>query len=91
MMKAHINKYYLELSVPNDTTILEYGIDTQPEITAICKGTIFNKEGTPITTPMEGELNTDKLGTYVVFYKAIYKNIELLCKYYIFRRQKWQL
>lgn len=72
-----LNQYYLELSVAEEVTTLEYGMDELPEITAICKGTILNKEGTPISTTMEGELNTEKLGTYTVFFKALYKNMEI--------------
>ena len=72
-----MNTYYLELNIPEETITLEYGVDEMPEVTALCKGTIINKEGTPVKTTIEGELNLDKLGVYNVNYVATYKNIEL--------------
>ncbi len=72
-----LNEYYLELSLPEDTITLEYGVDPVPEITAICKGTIINKEGTPIETTTEGEFDSEKVGTYEVTYKAVYKKMDL--------------
>ena len=67
------NEYYLELSLREETTVLEYGVDTPPEITALCKGTIINKEGTPVETTINGELDFNKVGTYNVTYVATYK------------------
>ena len=72
-----MNEYYLELSIKEDTTILEYGVDEIPEITALCKGTIINKEGTPVETTIEGELDFEKVGTYNVKFVAKYKKLEL--------------
>ena len=72
-----MNEYYLELSLSEETITLEYGVDEVPEVSAICKGTIINKEGTPVETTMEGEFDPNTLGTYTVDYKALYKNMEL--------------
>lgn len=72
-----INEYFLELSIPDELITLEYGIDKMPEVTALCKGTLLNKKGTPVETIIEGNLNTSKLGTYEVIYKAEYKNISV--------------
>ena len=72
-----MNKYYLELSIPEKTITLEYGVDEMPEIIALCKGTLINKKGTPVETVLEGDLDTSKLGTYVVTYIATYKNMSI--------------
>lgn len=71
------NAYYLELNIPQDTITLEYGVDEMPEITALCKGTIINKKGTPVETTVEGTVDLEKLGTYEVTYHASYKNMVL--------------
>lgn len=72
-----INKYSLELSVAEKTITLEYGVDELPEITALCKGTLINRKGTPVKTTMKGELDLKKLGTYTVTFTAKYKNMTL--------------
>ena len=56
-----LNKYHLELSVSEKTITLEYGVDKMPEITALCKGTLINRKGTPVKTTMKGELDLQKL------------------------------
>lgn len=72
-----LNSYYLELSIPNETMVLEYGIDELPKVTALCKGTLLNKDGTPVETSIEGNLDTNTLGTYTVTYTATYKNMSI--------------
>lgn len=72
-----INKYYLELSIPEETLTLEYGVDEMPEVTALCKGTIINKEGTSVAVSLEGELDLNKIGTYNVTYTTEYRNMTL--------------
>lgn len=72
-----LNTYSLELSVPDKTITLEYGVDEVPEITALCKGSIFNRKGTPVETTMEGDLNLEALGTYNVTFTAEYRGIKL--------------
>lgn len=67
------NKYYLELSIPNETMILEYGVDELPEVSAIYKGTLINRKGIPVTTTITGYVDTTKLGTYTLIYTAKYK------------------
>ena len=73
----YLNEYYLELNIKEETTVLEYGVDDIPEITALCKGTIINKEGTPVDYEIEGELDFTKLGTYNVTFLANYKDMEI--------------
>ena len=72
-----LNEYFLELNIKEETTVLEYGVDKVPEITALCKGTIINKEGTPVDYMLEGELDFKKLGTYNVTFLAKYKDMEI--------------
>ena len=74
------NKYYLELDIPNQTITLEYGVDKMPKITALCKGTIINKKGTPIKTTMTGTPDLKKLGEYTVTFSANYKKMSLVKK-----------
>ena len=71
------NEYHLELNIPDKVITLEYGVDEMPEITALCKGTLLNRKGTPVDTTMKGTLNTDKLGTYEVTFSADYKGMEI--------------
>ena len=59
-----LNKYYLELNISEKTITIEYGVDELPEITALCKGTLINRKGTPIKTKMKGNLDLTKLGRY---------------------------
>ena len=72
-----INEYSLVLSIPEETITLEYGVDTLPEVTALCKGTIIRKEGVPVETTTTGNIDLNKLGTYEVTYSAKYARIEL--------------
>lgn len=72
-----LNTYHLELSVSKKEIVLEYGIDEMPEITALCKGSIFNRKGTPVKTTMKGELDLTKLGSYKVTFSAKYKHMTL--------------
>lgn len=71
----NINVYSLELSIPNEPVTLEYGIDSLPDVTALYKGTIFNKQGRPIEVIQTGTVDLTKLGTYVISYDAQYKGI----------------
>lgn len=72
-----LNKYYLELNIPKKTIVLECNIDKIPEVTALYKGTIINRKGTPIKTDMKGKVNLKKLGTYQVTYSANYKDLSI--------------
>ena len=72
-----LNEYYLELSIKEETTILEYGVDKEPEITALCKGTIINKKGTPVDLEIKGALDFNKLGTYRVTFLAYYNDLRI--------------
>ena len=71
------NKYYLEFNIPEKTITLEYGTDKIPKMTAVCKGTILNRKGSPVKTTMEGELDFTKLGSYDVRFLAEYKGMTL--------------
>lgn len=72
-----LNKYHLELNISDENITLEYGVDDMPEITAICKGTLLDRKGTPVNTTMKGELDLTKLGTYKVTFFAEYKGMTL--------------
>ena len=72
-----LNKYFLELNISEKTITLEYGVDELPEITALCKGTLINRKGTPVKTKMKGKLDLTKLGTYTVTFTASYKDMIL--------------
>ncbi len=71
------NKYYLELSITEKEIVLEYGIDEIPEVTALCKGTVFNKKGTPVKTEILEEPDLSKLGAYEITYTAKYNDLSL--------------
>ena len=72
-----LNKYHLELSISEKTITLEYGVDEMPEITALCKGSLINRKGTPVKTTMEGELDLKKLGEYQVTFVSKYKDMTI--------------
>ena len=71
------NKYSLALSVADDVITLEYGKDKLPEITALCKGSLINRKGIPVTTKMNGNVDLEKLGDYEVSFTAKYKGMTL--------------
>lgn len=73
----HFNEYTLALSIPEKTIHLEYGVDEMPKVTAVCKGTLINRKGTPVETTSIGTVHLDKLGSYKVTYSAKYKNVIL--------------
>jgi len=72
-----LNKYSLVLSFEDEVITLEYGIDKMPEITALCKGSLINRKGTPVTTKMNGTVDLTKLGDYEVTFTANYKDLTL--------------
>ena len=74
------NRYYLELSVSGKTIDVEYGLDEIPKITALRKGTLINRKGTPIKTTLKGEVDYKTLGTYKVTFTANYKELTLVEK-----------
>ena len=69
-----MNTYSLQLSVSDNPIILEYGVDKMPEITALCKGSLIGRDGIPVKTTMNGDLDLEKLGTYEVTFAALYGN-----------------
>lgn len=71
------NKYSLVLSVSENMITVEYGVDKMPEITALCKGSLINRKGSPVKTSMEGIVDLKKLGEYKVTFTAKYKNLTL--------------
>ena len=70
-----VNKTYIEFSVAGNSTIeFEYGSgETMEPITALYKGTIFNKKGTPVEVHVEGQVEYDKTGVYELSCTASYK------------------
>ena len=70
-----VNTYSLELSISDGEKIyLEYGKDKElPEVTAVYKGTLFNKKGTSVEVQKDGKVDFQKLGEYQVTYTAEYK------------------
>ncbi len=72
-----LNKYHLELSISEKTITIEYGVDEMPEITALCKGTLINRKGTPVKTTMKGKLDLKKLGEYQVTFVSKYKDMTI--------------
>ncbi len=72
-----LNKYSLELNVPDRTIEIEYGTKKLPEITALCKGTLINRKGKPITTKKSGNVDLSKLGKYKVVFSAKYGNMTI--------------
>lgn len=71
------NKYSLVLSVTDEVITLEYGVDKIPEITALCKGSLLNRKGSPVKTEMKGNVDLEKLGDYEVTFVAKYKEMTL--------------
>ena len=73
-----VNKNYIEFSVADESIVaIEYGADEQMiPVTALYKGTIFHREGTPVDVSVEGQVEYDKLGSYELSYYAKYKNVE---------------
>lgn len=72
-----VNENYIEFSVADKTNVeIEYGSDEQMEaVSALYKGTIFNKEGTPVEVSVEGQVEYDKVGAYELNYFAEYKDV----------------
>ena len=67
-----MNENYIEFSIADKSKYeIEYGSgeEMQP-VTALYKGTIFNKEGTPIEVSVEGQVEYDKVGAYELTYFA---------------------
>ena len=71
------NQYSLVLSVSDDVITLEYGVDKMPEITALCKGSLINRKGTPVKTETTGNVDLAKLGDYEVTFSAKYKDMTI--------------
>lgn len=69
---VYMNEYYIEFNVADKTHYeMEYGATEEiPAVTALYKGTIFNKEGTPVEVSVEGQVEYDKIGTYELTYSA---------------------
>ena len=69
---VYVNEYYIEFNVADKTHYeMEYGATQEiPEVTALYKGTIFNKEGTPLEVSVAGKVEYDKVGTYNLVYYA---------------------
>ena len=70
-----MNENYIEFSVAEQSRYeIEYGSAEQIQVvTALYKGTIFNKEGTPVEVSVEGQVEYDKIGVYELSYTASHK------------------
>lgn len=68
------NVYSLELSLLGDSEItLEYGSDfTDPGADAVFYGTKLDTEPVPVSVRVEGLVDTGKVGTYTLIYRADY-------------------
>ena len=75
---VYMNEYYIEFNVADKLHYeMEYGFTEEiPAVSALYKGTIFNKEGTPVEVSVEGQVEYDKVGTYELTYFA--KNEEVV-------------
>lgn len=71
------NRYSLVLSITNKVITIEYGADKVPDVTALCKGSLINRKGTPVITTMNGDVDLNKLGDYEVTFTAKYKDMTL--------------
>ena len=71
------NEHTLELSIPEEQEVcLEYGQDyEEPEVTALYRGSILNREGTKVEVRKEGSVDVTKTGAYEVTYRASYKGL----------------
>lgn len=71
-----MNKNYIEFSVSDKSAVvIEYGSEEEMvPVTAVYRGTIFNKKGIQIEVSVEGQVEYDKVGTYELTYFAKYKN-----------------
>lgn len=75
---VYMNEYYIEFNMADKQHYeMEYGAteELQP-VTALYKGTIFNKEGTPVEVSVEGQVEYDKIGTYELTYVAQNEDIK---------------
>ncbi len=82
VLSVAMNQYSLTASAPaEETIVLEYGEAYQEEaVSAIYRGTIFNKEGTPVEPTKRGEVDMTKLGTYEVYYDFEYEDLTTTAK-----------
>lgn len=71
------NTYSLELNISEQVITLEYGVDKMPTVTAVCKGSLLQKKGTPVKVTMKNAPDLQKLGTYEVEFIAQYKKVTL--------------
>lgn len=71
------NKEYLDLNVQDgDVISYEYGTPLKTmDIEALRKGTILNKNGTPVEYEIKGNIDYTVLGEYQVQIEASYKNM----------------
>lgn len=72
-----LNEYSLVLSIPEKTIELEYGVDTLPDVTALCRGTLLSTKGIPVETSVKGNVNLHELGSYDVTYFAEYDHMQI--------------
>lgn len=71
------NEKYIEFNVLDGFVVeAEYGTKPElPKVKALCKGTIFNKEGTPVEVTAADTVDDTKIGSYLVTYSAQQEDI----------------
>ena len=74
------NEYTVELNVKDgDWVYYEAGTELkEADLSAICKGTIFNRKGIPVEVIIDGDVDYTTLGEYRVKVKAIYQDAEAI-------------
>lgn len=74
---AALNEYTLVMDVPEEQELtLSYGeVYTPPEAVALCRGSIFHRNGEQVPVQVEGQVNTDKVGDYAVTYTAAHRGL----------------
>ena len=70
-----MNEKYIVFNMQDNTKVeIEYGsTEKMQDVSAVCKGTIFNTKGTSAEVSVEGQVEYDKVGTYELTYTANYK------------------
>ena len=82
LLLFQVNRFSLEMQLLGDAhTVLEYGsVYEESGVQLSLKGSVFFREGMlPEDAVLEtvGSVDTDKLGTYVLTYRGVYRGLEV--------------
>lgn len=82
LLVALLNKYHIEMSRPEEDAVeVAYGEEFKmPEVTALYKGSLLHRKGTPVEVRRTGTVDTSKPGTYELVWTAEHRNIKGTCK-----------